>query len=522
MDLNEIMKEAAVVRDETADGRNTAQRVGNVLCHIVEAMGGDSSLLTPLFLRFDPLLGRIYVKAGDTDWVSADLWTPEQAAVYCKDEMLLRLPDASIEASGLLSAADKQQLDTIAYWKSGISQTVDELKDEVGLINTLTSRHEENIADLQNADTRRQKLVPAVAYVVQNAPIETTSSSSSSGIVYDATRQRFLNAYAGKYYLAIPPGADPDRVFSNPPTGQLYAFGQNVLSGQAGYPAGLYRWDGSKPVQQSASTPATTSASGLLSAADKQLLAHAADLGTFSAAADMWESAADFEYVADPAIALLFGTIGDQSAVIVQQYDKSRTMQYAYWDKKHYNRNIDHTDTEVTYVAPWKQDCIDHIYYNPQTRIIHQRNRWNDTLTGGPLSTLPLASGSVAGLMSAADKQALSTLQQQVTVLSRQIELVQSLAQQSVPAFDVIVPSATVQGSSVQLYTQIAFVESLHQFAAIGTDGLYYNNWGSDGYAPFNSGAGQTALTGRIWRLSSDGALYYFDGDTLAPVGLPS
>lgn len=142
----------------------------------------------------------------------------------------------------------------------------------------------------------------------------------------------------------------------------------------------------------------------------QRISANIINLGEFNTQNDIWDAAANIKYVANKDAIILIGAIKDQTAVIIQQYDKSRTMQYIYWDKKHYNRYIDHTESEVTFTSSLKQDCIDHIYYNPQTRIIYQRNRWNDTLTGGPLSTLPLATTSVPGLMSSADKQALDSV----------------------------------------------------------------------------------------------------------------
>lgn len=136
------------------------------------------------------------------------------------------------------------------------------------------------------------------------------------------------------------------------------------------------------------------------------------DLGEQASFEDGSSTAATSSVINNPLVTIIRFTVSEQSAVIIQQYDKSRTMQYVYWDKKHYNRYIDHTESAVTSVSSWKQDSIDHIYYDPNTRIIYQRNRWNDVVTGGSSSTLPIATTTNAGLMSSAQLQTLNSAQQ--------------------------------------------------------------------------------------------------------------
>ena len=66
-------------------------------------------------------------------------------------------------------------------------------------------------------------------------------------------------------------------------------------------------------------------------------------------------------------------------------------------------RYVDFTSadrTAVKTVQAWKLDGVAYIFYDAANRIIYQRNQWDENISGGGPSTLPLASASYAGLLS--------------------------------------------------------------------------------------------------------------------------
>lgn len=98
--------------------------------------------------------------------------------------------------------------------------------------------------------------------------------------------------------------------------------------------------------------------------------------------------------------------IGEQRAIIINQYNTERSVQYKYFNGRKYFRYINHNDTTVTEVQEWKLDDAVNLLYNESTRILSHSNRYGDPV--GDVATLPLVTSTTDGLMSKEDKKDLA------------------------------------------------------------------------------------------------------------------
>ena len=136
---------------------------------------------------------------------------------------------------------------------------------------------------------------------------------------------------------------------------------------------------------------------------DRQNIASIAFLGDFNNIDEAAAQAATVQYAGNADYVLIRFRIGGKGGLILQNVNGNSTEQYLFNDGKRYVRYVDFTSadrTSVKKVQAWKLDGVAYIFYDSAKRIIYQRNQWDEYISGGVYSTLPLASASYAGMLS--------------------------------------------------------------------------------------------------------------------------
>ena len=136
---------------------------------------------------------------------------------------------------------------------------------------------------------------------------------------------------------------------------------------------------------------------------DRQNIASIAFLGDFNNINEAAAQAATVQYAGNADYVLLRFRIGGKGGLILQNVNGNSTEQYLFNDRKRYVRYVDFTSadrTAVKNVQAWKLDGVAYIFYDYAKRIIYQRNQWDENISGGEPSTLPLVSSQYAGLLS--------------------------------------------------------------------------------------------------------------------------
>lgn len=136
---------------------------------------------------------------------------------------------------------------------------------------------------------------------------------------------------------------------------------------------------------------------------DRQNIASIAFLGDFNHIDEAAAQAATVQYAGNADYVLIRFRIGGKGGLILQNVNGNSTEQYLFNDGKRYVRYVDFTSadrTAVKKVQAWKLDGVAYIFYDSAKRIIYQRNQWDEYISGGVYSTLPLASASYAGMLS--------------------------------------------------------------------------------------------------------------------------
>lgn len=136
---------------------------------------------------------------------------------------------------------------------------------------------------------------------------------------------------------------------------------------------------------------------------DRQNIASIAYLGDFNNIDEAAAQAATVQYAGNADYVLLRFRIGGKGGLILQNVNGNSTEQYLFNGGKRYVRYVDFTSadrTAVKKVQAWKLDGVAYIFYDSAKRIIYQRDQWDEYISGGRYSTLPLASASYAGMLS--------------------------------------------------------------------------------------------------------------------------
>lgn len=156
---------------------------------------------------------------------------------------------------------------------------------------------------------------------------------------------------------------------------------------------------------------ATEDADGSMSAVDKRLLASIVHLGEFSSkdAACNWAARAEVAGNKRAAL-LLFTATGATGArlegrILQMVNGESTSMQFLMWDKRLYRRNVTGAtgrEGDTTNAYGWEEVGVQKMEYNSLSRQLSLKSYENGNVAN---VTLSLATNSVPGLMSAADKQ---------------------------------------------------------------------------------------------------------------------
>lgn len=431
-ELIDILKDAAVVRDEKNEAANTAARVGGVMVDITEFLTNFTpvSEISPeataneLTLRFkahksDGTPIYIYVTLPAASLSAAGVFTPSllntintadrnettarQAADSAlserinaesteranKDEELRNLVNVEVTArigadAGLLqriigkSTASSAYTDPFRYLKDYQSE-----KDASGTITKHAIRVMQDalLDTLRNADYHDS--FPYIGHMrahIEGVPIEcwtyvkAWNTGSTNGVFVQVVRTNFgLN----------------NGVISSALTEAFHEYFRTVTVSMV---------DGSVT-----DVTATAWQESTLRDTDRQNIASIAFLGDFNNINEAAAQAATVQYAGNADYVLLRFRIGGKGGLILQNVNGNSTEQYLFNDGKRYVRYVDFTSadrTAVKKVQAWKLDGVAYIFYDSAKRIIYQRNQWDENISGGGPSTLPLASASYAGMLS--------------------------------------------------------------------------------------------------------------------------
>ena len=212
----------------------------------------------------------------------------------------------------------------------------------------------------------------------------------------------------------------------------------------------LYEDDG-KPVTHRLEMPRATSTSGgLMGAEDKYLLdllgRNHIDLGTFNSGRSAEAAAATYDVVGNKDINVITYGVNKNNlvyrAIIINQYNEARNLQYLFYDGNRYTRYIDKNGGAVSTIQPWQKDGARNINYDSSARELSLTTMHGDVV--GAKVVLPLASSSDAGLMSSSDKAALASLAKYIRYTpSNRILALQNEAKSNIST--VILPIASTE-----------------------------------------------------------------------------
>lgn len=371
--IDELMQQACTVRDEDQPAANTARRVGSVLAGLVSALSA-SYPFSSASVRTTPQGMGIEYSVLRPDG------TPEST-------MSLDLPPATSDAAGLLTAADKEQIDRTA-------RTVD-----IGALDALLEG--KGPSDLSEIVKLLGEWTVTAAFPVGPLVVGRLLMFT------DNNRHQVTQELHSNYREDLA-GHNDSRV--------------NVI--HRAY--GLSRGDGSVPVgaftpwTYVTAPPATTSTDGSMSAADKALLEHILDIGDFASKDAACDWAARSEVAGNKRAALLLFTATGATGAklegrIIQQVNGNReSMQFLLWDKRLYRRNVtgaSGTAGDATNAFPWEETGPQKLEYTPAVRTLRMKSYENGVVAS---VVLPEASTTAAGLMPKADKAFLESLQNTV------------------------------------------------------------------------------------------------------------
>lgn len=147
------------------------------------------------------------------------------------------------------------------------------------------------------------------------------------------------------------------------------------------------------------------------------------DLGSFKYSSIAENLASQPLFAGNPSISVLryksLGTSDEThtnptkgNGLIIQQVLDSSTMQYLYWDKRMYVRQINFTDdnrTEIQQVGQWFTACATNIRYDSSSRKLGLQFYGNTNINSDYDITLPLASTTAAGLLSSSNYEKIKT-----------------------------------------------------------------------------------------------------------------
>ena len=428
-ELIDILKDAAVVRDEKNEAANTASRVGGVMVDIIEFLTNFTpvSEISPeataneLTLRFkahksDGTPIYIYVTLPAASLSAAGIFTPSllntintadrnettarQAADSAlserinaeattragKDEELRNLVNVEVTAR---IGADTELLKRIIGKSTASSAYTDPFryignfaseKDENGTVTKHAIRVMQDylLDTLRNADFRDS--FPYIGHMrahIEGVPIEawnyvkTWNQGSTSGVFVQVVRTNY----------ALSAG-----VISSAATSEFHEYHREVTVAMSN---GLVTDVTATPWKESTVTTEQAKNLSIIT-----------DLGHFTTRDALLAAAAKINVVqlsSDNGVRILFGTYteGSTNSVLILQHNtrtgtvsllpgigSGTTMQYVFDGKQRYTRYIDHTASSVTAVQSLQPDGVRNLYFT-QKGFIGLRDMWGTQVGSG-------------------------------------------------------------------------------------------------------------------------------------------
>ena len=396
-ELTDIIKAAAVVRDETAAEQNTATRVGGVLTDLAQFVG-EAVFAAGMTAKTSAAGVSLLIKYYDAD-----------GQPYTKE---LPLPVASLQRAGVLTPAQLADLNTADHNETTERQASDaELLRRIQGKSTSSSAYSDpciNIGAFDHLYAEDGKTIIKRATLVVQEALETQLQGTMQEV------KKYIGKMRGLIY-GIPfeawnfvhrwPNAQQSSIYVQVLHSNFPADAAGEIAGQDSHLHTLSRTvkvylDADGNFDHSEVSPWRECS---LQEADRNNLAALAYLGAFASMDAAGDKAATIPYAGNADFVLLRFRIGDKGGLILQNVNGASTEQYLFYNGKRYVRYVDFTSadrTAVKTVQAWKLDGAAYIFYDAAHRIIYQRNQWDENISGGGPSTLPLASASYAGLLS--------------------------------------------------------------------------------------------------------------------------
>lgn len=396
-ELTDIIKAAAEVRDETAMQQNTATRVGGVLTDLAQFVG-EAVFAAGMTAKTTAAGVSLLIKYYDAD-----------GQPYTKE---LPLPVASLLRAGVLTPAQLADLNTADRNETTARQASDaELLRRIQGKSTSSSAYSDpciNIGAFDHLYAEDGTTIIKRATIVVQETLEAQLQGTMQEVM------KYIGKMRGLIY-GIPfeawnfvhrwPNAQQSSIYVQVLHSNFPANAAGELAGQDSHLHTLCRTinvylDADGNFDHSEVSPWRECS---LQEADRNNLAAFAYLGAFASMDAAGAKAATIPFAGNADFVLLRFRIGGKGGLILQNVNGASTEQYLFYNGKRYVRYVDFTSadrTAVKTVQAWKLDGVAYIFYDAANRIIYQRNQWDENISGGGPSTLPLVSASYAGLLS--------------------------------------------------------------------------------------------------------------------------
>ena len=431
-ELIDILKDAAVVRDEKNEAANTASRVGGVMVDIINFLANFTTV-SEFSVSATASNVTLRIKVHETDGT----------AIYRN----VTLPAASPSAAGVFTPELLNTLNTADRNETTARQAADSaLSERINAEATTRAGKDEELRNLVNVEVTAR--IGADAELLNRIIGKSTSSSAYNDpfkYLKDYQSEKDASGTITKHAIRVMQDALLDTLRhsdyrdSFPFIGHMRAhiegvpiecwtyvkawntdstngvfvqvvrtnFGLNngVISSALTEAFHEYHRTVTVGMANGSVTDVTATAwkESTLRDTDRQNIASIAFLGDFNNINEAAAQAATVQYAGNADYVLLRFRIGGKGGLILQNVNGNSTEQYLFNDGKRYVRYVDFTSadrTAVKTVQAWKLDGVAYIFYDSANRIIYQRNQWDEKISGGRYSTLPLASASYAGMLS--------------------------------------------------------------------------------------------------------------------------
>lgn len=444
--LIDILSAAAVVRDETNEKANTAERVGGVLVELANYLSnyapvsnvtveadGDSVRLVLHLKNEDGTVSTRSVTLPAASTENAGVLTSEllkalQAADKANEDLAkeglskaesvsamlfaeeAERKEADLGLNGLIEAEVTERLQSVATEEAARKEADAELLKRIIGKSTASSAYNDPfryLTDYQSEKDASGTITKHAIRVMQDALLDTLRHSDyrDSFPYIGHMRAHVEGVPIGMWnYVKFWNTASNNGIFVQV-VRTNFGLNNGVISSALTESFHEYYRTVTVSMVDGSVTDVTATdwKESTLRDTDRQNIASIAFLGDFNNINEAAAQAATVQYAGNADYVLLRFRIGGKGGLILQNVNGRSTEQYLFNDGKRYVRYVDFTSadrTSVKNVQAWKLDGVAYIFYDSAKRIIYQRDQWDEYISGGVYSTLPLASASYAGMLS--------------------------------------------------------------------------------------------------------------------------